>query len=90
MKDLEKYLGPYIPFGNSDNGEGGVARYSLHKYQYHPIYYTYNRKLGCCWGYGSNYYERKEVAMAKADKSLIHRGYILLTQEQFERYSVLL
>lgn len=96
MKNLNTILTSYISFEIIVLNGGrrvGVKRCCLDNLNiYYPIYYNYDKfKNVYFWdSYTNRKYETISIAMTEFDKVLINKGYILLTEEEWEKYSILL
>jgi hypothetical protein len=87
MIDRTNYLKPYgSPF---DDSSYLISRVSLDGVNVVGVFKAANGGWGRTFGNGTRYLT-KEAAIAALDNDLIERGYVLLTEEQFEKLSVLL
>jgi hypothetical protein len=88
--DFKKCLSPWIASKNKEC----YNRFILNSKFGFYIYKGFDKKIGGCWMYllfGENRsYRNVEDAMFEHDKILVIEGYVLLTEEQYEKYSLLI
>jgi hypothetical protein len=88
--DKSQYLTPWKELSDSFY----FIRYSIDNHYWLATVYTANSSIKNEWWAGSEtgtrLFKTKEQAMECSDKELLDRGYVLLTQEQYDKLIILL
>ena len=89
MNNVNKYLGPYIPY-KTDSIKNGFIRKYVATLGGFIVWRQGSGSIWCSVLFTKKTFPSKEAAMNALDIVLLKEGYVFLTEEQIDKLKVLI